>query len=216
MRRRLYVMDDGHPVHWTGVLELPNIHALYRTFFNAVDVHNKLALGPRSTASLATNSLLLKVWLATLCMASANGYQMYLKAKKLTTDTYSHSDFKMDVSNGLMKLIAKQSADVAENENNEVFSSRTRSANQEGTKDKIRTVMPAACKDHNLSRDTSKNRRCIICGHFTKSGCECGRAVCGTSMGVTCWAHHLMTVVHGTVDSAPLQWPRGKKMRHSV
>jgi hypothetical protein len=47
-RLRVYMNDFGDMVRWEGELRQPMIHAEYRTYFNAVDVHNKLAIGPHS------------------------------------------------------------------------------------------------------------------------------------------------------------------------
>jgi hypothetical protein len=49
-RRRVYRIELGDLVRWEGKLEQPMIHTEYRMSFNAVDVRNKLALGPRSGA----------------------------------------------------------------------------------------------------------------------------------------------------------------------
>jgi hypothetical protein len=93
-RHQVYMSQDGDLVRWVGKLEQPQIHAIYRTYFNAVDVNNKLALGPRSVSSLSSTSLPLKIWLATLAIGGASAYLMYAKRAKLTSDAYSHSDFK--------------------------------------------------------------------------------------------------------------------------
>jgi hypothetical protein len=61
-------------VQWTGELVQPNIHFIYRTFFNAVDVHNKVAVGPRSACSIGANNLLLKVWLASVAISETNAF----------------------------------------------------------------------------------------------------------------------------------------------
>jgi hypothetical protein len=83
MRRRLYMSEEGDLVRWTGELQQPNIHYIDRTYFNAVDVHNKLAVGPRSLVSVGANHLLLKLWLSMIAMAETNAYLTYVKVKKL-------------------------------------------------------------------------------------------------------------------------------------
>jgi hypothetical protein len=52
---------------------------------NAVDVHNKLALGPRSLCTVGANSLLLKIFLALVAIAETNAYLTYMDLKKLTS-----------------------------------------------------------------------------------------------------------------------------------
>jgi hypothetical protein len=64
MRRRVYMSEDADLIRWLDKLEQPNVHYLYRSFFNAVDVHNKLAVGPRSVSGLCVGSLPLKLWLS--------------------------------------------------------------------------------------------------------------------------------------------------------
>jgi hypothetical protein len=67
--RRVFMSEEGVLVRWMGELQQPNMHAIYRTFFLAVDVQNKLALGPRSVCSVGGNHLLLKLWLAMAAIA---------------------------------------------------------------------------------------------------------------------------------------------------
>jgi hypothetical protein len=63
MRRRVYMAEDGELVGWTGELKQPDIHHIYRSSFNVVDVHNKLSVGPRSVCNVAKTSLPWKLWL---------------------------------------------------------------------------------------------------------------------------------------------------------
>jgi hypothetical protein len=41
---------------------------------NAVDINGKLALGPNSTCDVSVNSLPVRVWLATLAIATASAH----------------------------------------------------------------------------------------------------------------------------------------------
>jgi hypothetical protein len=97
MRRRVYMSEDGDLIRWQGKLEQPNVHCLYCSFFNAVDVHNKLAVGPRSVSGVCVGSLPLKLWLSFLAFAETNAYLLYARHHKLTSDQYSHADFKVDL-----------------------------------------------------------------------------------------------------------------------
>jgi hypothetical protein len=45
--------------------------------------------------------------------------------------------------------------------------------------------MPARFHGHALTRDATKNRKCMICGKKTKTICGCGRAICSSAGGVT-------------------------------
>jgi hypothetical protein len=102
-RRRVYMNEFGDMVRWEGELRQPMIHAEYCTYFNAVDVHNKLALGPHSVCTIGANHLQLKIFLALLAMAQTNAYLTYVNSKKLTSAKYSHGDFKTDLERGLLE-----------------------------------------------------------------------------------------------------------------
>jgi hypothetical protein len=59
MRRRLYLSDGGDLVRWVGELQQPDIHYIYRSNFNAVDVQDKLAVevgcGPTQRVQCGNN-----------------------------------------------------------------------------------------------------------------------------------------------------------------
>jgi hypothetical protein len=87
MRRRVDVSDDGDVVRWRGELQQPNVHYLYGSFLNGLDVHNKLAVGPRIASSVCVSSLPLKLWLSFLAMLSeTNAFLLYARHHKLTSD----------------------------------------------------------------------------------------------------------------------------------
>jgi hypothetical protein len=94
MRRRVYMIQGADLVRWTGELKQPDICCLYRSNFNVVDVHNKLAAGPRSVCNVASSSLPLKLFLYLIACAETSGYLMYMHFHKLSAETYNHSDFK--------------------------------------------------------------------------------------------------------------------------
>jgi hypothetical protein len=50
-----------------------------------------------------------------------------------------------------------------------------------------RKCMPSKYQGHVLTRQDNTSRKCIGCGTKTKSLCECGRAICSSVGGVTCW-----------------------------
>jgi hypothetical protein len=86
MRRRVYMSDTGNMVRWVGELQQPNIHHIYRSHFNAVDVHNKLSAGPRSMCDVGLNSLPFKLWLALVAFAETNAHVMYILHHKLSSE----------------------------------------------------------------------------------------------------------------------------------
>jgi hypothetical protein len=68
--------------------------------------------------------------------------------------------------------------------------------------------MPPTLHGHALKRDETKNRKCMVCGTLFKSMCACGKAICGSKGGVTCWSWHMEAVALGTDAEQPLQLPR--------
>jgi hypothetical protein len=85
--------DGGDMVRWQGELHQPDVHYIYRSNFNAVDVHNKLAVGHRSVCNMGANSLPLKLWLS-MPIAETNACLVYVKHHKMTSERYNHADFE--------------------------------------------------------------------------------------------------------------------------
>jgi hypothetical protein len=198
MRRRMYMTDDGDLVRWVGELQQP-------------DIHYKLAVGPRSVCNVATNSLPLKLWLSLVACAETNAYPMYVHLNKLTSEQYNHSDFKAELEEQLL-----QHADEAASDSEVEVGVQTRRSTESvstGAAEAHRDSMPARFQGHALTRDATKNRKCMICGKTTKTICGCGRAICSSAGGVTCWAWHLDAVITGATAEQPVQWQRGKRQR---
>jgi hypothetical protein len=87
------------------------VHYIYRSNFNAMDVHNKLAVGPRSVCSMRANSLPLKLWLSMLAIAKTNAHLVYVKHHKLTSERYNHADSKVDLEHALLHRAQQLSGD---------------------------------------------------------------------------------------------------------
>jgi len=217
MRRRVFMSEEGDLVRWTGELQQPNMHAIYRTFFNAVDVHNKLALGPRSVCSVGANHLLLKLWLAVVAIAETNAFLLYSRAKKLTTSEYSHGDFKLDLVHELLQQACKEEADAGSEDEQCRPSTRSSAGSAvdvaTGDTADCRTTMPPELQKHALKRSENTNRKCSVCGHLTKAVCGCGLAVCGPTYEIKCWAWHLQAAMHGTLpnEAAGVRLAKRKK-----
>jgi hypothetical protein len=216
MRRCVYMSEDGDLICLQGKLEQPNVHYLYRSFFNAVDVHNKLAVGPRSVSGVCVGSLPFILWLSFLGIAETIAYLLYARHHKLTSDQYSHAEFEIDLEKELLKRAHENAVDVEEEAR--VSTRRSRESDSgvaTGDPKAIRSSMPDSCrfKGHALVRDSNINRLCMMCGSRTKTVCGCGQAICGAVAGVNCRALHLDAVVSGAVDEQHLRWPRGKRSR---
>jgi hypothetical protein len=210
LRKRSYMDEAGDLGPWVGELEQPDVHYLYRTNFNAVDVHNELAVGPRSVHDIGVNSLELKLWLSLLAFAETNAYCLYAKHHKLTSDRYCHEDFKQDLR---AELLLRAHSDMQE-EAQEAGGVSTRHQSNEApcaSSEAKRESMPMMFSGHQLQRDANKDRKCMVCGTKTKTLCGFGRAICGSAGGVTFWAWHLETVATSDTKDVPMQWQRGKR-----
>jgi hypothetical protein len=214
MRRCVYMSDDGDMVRWQGELQQPDVHYIYRSKFIAVDVHNKLSVGLRSVCSVGANSLVLKVFLSVAASAETNAYLMYIRHHKLTSDVYNHADFKVDLERGLLQHAqqAQQATDGGERETG-VVTRRSRDSMATGAAVVQRKCMPSMYQGHALTRQDNTSLKCIGCGKNTKSLCKCGRAICSSDGGVTCWAWHLEAVASGAITEQPLLWKRSTPSR---
>jgi hypothetical protein len=202
----VYVSNEGDMVRWQGELQQPDVHYIYRSNFNAVDVHNKLAVGPRSVCNLGADLLTLKLWLSMLAIAETNAYFVYVEHHKLTSERYSHSDFKVDLKRALLHRAQQLSQDSGEE-----AVVRTRLPHDRIGYHATLKRMPTVFQRNMLQRDETKNRKCMICGTKTKVICGCGRAICSSTGDVTCWAWHFEAVASGAFDEGPVQWQRDKQ-----
>jgi hypothetical protein len=185
-------------------LQQPFIHNNYRSYFNAVDVHNKLCVGPRSVCILGGNHLLLKLWLAMVAIAETNTYLTYAKLKKLSSDQYSHLDCRIDLEQELLRR-GQQAGQSAEEEE----FPRTRSST-EGVATRVgvgkRMQMPPTFHGHALKRDETKNRKCMVCGTCCKSATYHALAVLGL-VALQCMPKEGRWHLHSLADPNPCSHP---------
>jgi hypothetical protein len=207
LQKRSYMDEAGDLVPWVGELEQPDVHHLYGTNFNSVDVHNKLAVGPRSVNAIVVKSLDLKRWLSLFAFAETNAYCAVAKHHTLTSDKYCHKDFRQDLRTELLLRVHNHMEENVEESGG--LSTRRQANMVQGvsSKDK-RQTMPPMFGGHQLRRDDKKNRKCMVCGTKTKTVCSCGRAICSSAGGVTCWARYLEAVATGAISEAV---QRGKR-----
>lgn len=75
-------MVGGSIVRQQYTLEQPNMHSIYRSKFNAVDLFNRDAMGPLSVQfAVRTKSWYRRVFLALLGMSETNAMLAYRKVK---------------------------------------------------------------------------------------------------------------------------------------
>jgi hypothetical protein len=131
------------------------------------------------------NSLPINQWLALVAFAETNTFLLYVQHHKLSSEACSHPDFKLQLERGFLER-AKQGGLGSEEEGG----ARTRSSGgsvSRGAQEDVGTRMPPTFKGHVLTRDsTMQQHKCMVCGEKTRSICECGRAICGSTGGRTC------------------------------
>jgi hypothetical protein len=111
MRHRMYMSEKGDMVQWQGELQQPDVHNIYWPNLNAVNVHSKLAVGPRSVCNMGAKSLPLKLKLSMLAIAETNDYVVYVKPHELTSERYDRADFNVDLERALLQRAQQLSGD---------------------------------------------------------------------------------------------------------
>jgi hypothetical protein len=135
------------------------ILAEYHTYFNTVDVHNKLALGPHSVCIVGADSLQLKIFLALVAVAESNTYRglMYVDLKKPTSAEYSHDYIKTDLECGLLERAAASGAGMREGLGDAPRATwGSVGGVATGGSLKPRTQMPPGLQGHRLQYDAQK------------------------------------------------------------
>jgi hypothetical protein len=155
MRRRcMYMSNEGDLVRWQGELKQPDVHYIFSSNFIAVDVLDKLAVGPGSVCNVAANLLLL--WLTMLAIALTNAYLLCAKHQKMPSEKCSPADFKVDLECALPHRAQKLSGVSGE----EVLVRTQLSNERVATGDAFlqRKWLPAVFRGHAPQRDETKNR----------------------------------------------------------
>jgi hypothetical protein len=133
---------------------------------------------------------------------------MYARHYKLNSNMYNHADFKLDLERALLQQ-AQQATQGSELEKR-VEKRRSWEVVATGGPSVQRKRMPSVYQGHSLTRQDTGSLKCIQCGTKAKSLCECGRPICSSVGGVTCWAWHLEGVATGALEEQPLRWKRSK------
>eukprot|EP00873_Tetraselmis_striata_P010892 jgi/Tetstr1/431156/TSEL_020868.t1 len=85
---------DGRVHKYRYEVEQRESHATYRQHFNAVDINNKLSVGPHSVATgSGPRSAVLRFWLYTVAVAESNAYLCYTSFtnnKDMTRHEWKH------------------------------------------------------------------------------------------------------------------------------
>jgi hypothetical protein len=186
--------QNGDLVRWTGEINQPDIHHMYRSNFNAVDVHNKLSVGPRSVCKVATGSLPLKLWLYLVACAETNAYLMYMHHHKLSSEQYNQANLKFDLEGELLQCALEDGAVSAEAR---VCTRRGGDGMASGATHTGEQSVPASFQGHARTHVQGKHHKCMACGDRTKWFCGCGRAICGTQWNKTCYPWHMQGIISG-------------------
>jgi hypothetical protein len=168
--RREYV--DQAITRTTYVVAQPNMHDLYRSNFNAVDLFNRSCFGPYSLQfAVHTKSWVRRMFLALLGMCETNAMNAYMHTTKTTVTRF---EWLLKLSEALI--------------NNPWYESDAHEVPEPSTR------RSGVCGNqvYNLHR-----QKCAACAKLTQWECGCGVALCraGSSAGNPlgpCYFEHLM------------------------
>lgn len=199
-RRRTYMDVDGNNRTWFGSLEQPVVHSIYRKYFNGVDVHNKLTVGPGSMVKhIQVKDFRARIIMALIAMCCTNAFLCYSWHHKKETVQYSQTDFKLDLIEELLHEANKlrgSSPDMGD----------------EGHMD-----LPPCFRGHGwapVGGDNGNGRVCCVCGKKARSMCICGEGICGSKTGRQCIFHHMAKVIQE--DRATVSAKSTKKRRYTT
>ena len=138
---------------------------LYRNHFNAVDVYNKMAVGPSSLQSVVGTKLWWKrVFISFLGLCETNAYLAYCRLVRQV----SRYDFRAELAATMLRVGGFEPMYISITDSK---SHRFMTSFGEGLK-----------------------RVCARCKTRTKQACECGVALCAPTTGRTCFHDHIMKI----------------------
>lgn len=222
--RSYYDPDAGAVVKWTGQLQQPQIHELYRSNFNAVDLFNRLAFGPGSIGTgISTKSFELRLFLSTLAMAETNAYLAYISKNDIRCEDMPHREFKyklaMECINRLREERGSTQSAAARRTSGSSRGSvaapspdATNNAKPFKRGSWQKEALPAIWQGHLLCSAGKRHPNCEMCNKRTGFTCGCGRAICRPTEHSSCYAGHLHQVMTGGCPTVAAKRPRGAAM----
>ena len=112
--RRWAKYSQGKILKKVYKLEQPHVHAIYRESFSAVDIFNKIALGPHSVSTAFKSKLWThRFWASLVAMSETNAYLVH-KQRCLSQQTpvrpKDHSDWKEELAWNLIHSVTRDRA----------------------------------------------------------------------------------------------------------
>jgi hypothetical protein len=186
VRYHKHLNKEGHVVRHKYTLAQPKMHAMYRKFSGAVDVFNKVALGPGGIQDVwKTKNLWMRMYGASLAICETNAYFAYMAHGSPATG-YDRHAWHEQLSEALI--------------NNQWLGARL--TQQVGGEEGLTTL-----DAHGYIKSDGKKLKCVYCGGRTRFACMCGVVVCSPQCQKDsnwvvrkCYAKHLHEVFTGVEE----------------
>lgn len=178
-------------------LDQPQMHALYRNNFNAVDVMNRLSQGPGCLSKAwATYNALHRLFAASLSACVTNAYQAWLQVHGLTSADYPQTNFKLDLAESLFVMMRELRAGRPSQR-------RTQEADEASEAPGDSLGLFEVFNEH-VPINSQKRLMCDICKkNQTKLMCQkCDTYMCNPATGRQCMVVHMAHGVAGTAQGA--------------
>ena len=177
------------------------MHSIYRRYFNSVDVHNKLTVGPGSMARMLVKNFRARVVMALIAMCATNAVLCYTRYWEKNSLEYANADFKFELIEELLQGTDRLRGVV------EVPAEERASPGQ---------AVPDCFAGHGWAPsdpDRAQVRQCAVYKERAFNVCLCGEFICGSKSGRQCIFQHMHDVLQqgpGTIDPNA-----GKKRRRT-
>ena len=211
--------QQGSIVRATYQVEERVFHGTYRKYFNTIDIHNKLAIGPGTVAAAwKSKRPLMKFFLYILSVIETNAYLAYRFFSDDDPDI-SRREWKNMLADELIKygrsilrhkMATRHRSSGASNQSPSCRSARTMMSVTSVSGLESSSVLPrrnmysvTAPLEKNPTTKRSRNATsaattcgqrfyCIICKKQGRSMCSlCNKCVCSSSTGRPCFAEHV-------------------------
>lgn len=165
-------------------LDHPDVHSMYRRFFNGVDKWNKHALGPRTVMhSIQTTEWWKRVFLTFLAACITNAWLAFKWHRvKLGLSAPDQNSFKKELAKQMMECRFEATLLVA------IKTLRTHNIE----------VPFEALHQHSyyVGKKSKNSGLCCVCATRTALFCECGKPVCSVKPDKSCYAKHIAVALN--------------------